>query len=178
MLKNKSENTFPKHWQSYLSVLNTIKRNRTYIKELNSPQLNKLIAKSPFLCDSKRSLHFLSVVYICNYLNKKSHLSLIKLINSINDINKKKELEYLLQTITLDKHYKNIFNLRDKYISHRDKDWFNFETKLPDDIISIFVNLIEKIIEEVFKFHSLPFSVNDFNEEYNSIRTILSTIKT
>jgi hypothetical protein len=108
---------------------------------------------------------------VCNFLDD-GDLSLRNLL-SIQDTELKKEnLEKQLPSlmkwkkhdrilyqneahlVEMHRYIDNLFNLRDKYVAHRDHDWHSFSQDFPDDIFNIYLKEIESILEVSFNCKS------------------------
>ncbi len=166
----------PSDFQSYFSNYYTADRYFQAFKTLRQSKYRKLMNTYPFLFDARLSFQFLSILRLCNFVYPRSHIVLSKLINTITDKGKKEKAEMLFKTLTSSQYSKPLFNLRDKYISHRDKDWMFHDTDFPIDIFEMYLRVSKQVLEIVCADYNISFPESDYNM-VDSIKMLFSNLE-
>lgn len=164
--------------QKYISNFNILERQYLYYSEMSKLLEDNSIKKFNFLYDANRNYKFSAVVHLCNFLHNRSDICIVKLVKNLPESNKKDNLLFLCNSLIKEPHCKRIFNLRDKYISHRDDNWFKFDLDCPDGILEIYINTIKKILQEIFQSHKLSFELDgklDHNKQFSDFKNKLTS---
>jgi len=118
-----------------------------YHKELSNHCYKKTSDKYPIISDARQAFYFRAVLHLCHFLNKKEDLYVGKIVNAATNERIKEEIANKIQYLETDSHIKLLFNLRDKWIGHRDNKWYLSPQNFPDETFEFYLKTIKEILE-------------------------------
>lgn len=157
----------------YLSNLNKTHKYFSYHKELSRQDYKIIKEKYAIIFDAQQSFYFRSILYLCNFL-KPGDLYLGNLLNSYSpseEIHKK--ITANIKGIKTNTYFKNLFNLRDKWISHRDKNWAMHSQDFPDEVFELYFNIVKDSIDTAL---SITTRLNT-NKDLSQLKCLLEKLR-
>lgn len=118
-----------------------------YYKELIKEDYKTVRDKYPLVGDAQQTFYFRAILHLCNFLRKREHLYLGRILEVITDEENSKRVSASIKVMETDPHFENLFNLRDKWIGHRDNDWYLSSQIFPDETFERFLMTIKDILE-------------------------------
>jgi hypothetical protein len=135
-----------------------------YHQELLKGSYNKLHLKYPIISDARQSFYFRSILHLCNFLGKRQDLYLGNIISTVKNNELRENLGDKLKSIEIDQDYKSLFKLRNKWIGHRDNNWYKESLGFPDEKFLLYLDKIKEIMEAGFEFEIPITYANDLAE--------------
>jgi AbiU2 len=194
MTKTKELETRLDEIRDTLIRLEFLRSDINFISNKNSDYFKLAIEKSSFFYRVYQNSIRLFVIEIYKLLNPNEHFSCSKTLNFIlsnrnqivwkKDLPKKKIKELISSISNLDVDYiKNLKNLRDKHLTHSDKDKFEYETTISlidswetlEMLQNIFVQLNLHLLDKQYIFSLMCLEPGEFSAiaRYRKIKNLV-----